>query len=189
MSLFPKPISKEWIKKKYWQEEKTADEMAALRKVKPSYIQDLIDRYDLSKKKHGIKIKGKRNYIMPEYEKVKHRVQPHAKEIVVYKGKAKTPIGTYRSINDAANKLGLCRNHIKDCLNPNKARWRSKGYSFGLKKYKGEIIIERRLNLDFTLEFEKVTTGLLAKLPDYPYEERINYYNKKLKQVFNELGY
>lgn len=189
MSFYPKPISKEWIKKKYWKEELTVNEMANIRKVKPSYVQELIRRYDLGKKRNGIKFKGKQNYKMPDHEKMKHRKQPHAKEIVVFKGKTKKYVGSYRSINHAANELGLSRNHIKDCLNSKKPRWTSKGYSFSHKRYKGEIIIERRLNLDFTLEFEKVTNGLLVDLPNFPYEERIEHYNQKLRKAFYELGY
>jgi len=187
MSLNPKPISKEWIKKKYWIEQLTAEEMAAVRKVKPTYIQDLICKYDLSKKKNGIKAKGKKNYIMPEKEKVKHRIQPHAKEIVAFKGINKKYIGSFRSINKAAIELNLSRANIRGCLNPKVKRNSVKGYTFEYKKYKGEIIIGRRESLDFTLEFEKVCNGLTAKLPFYPYEERINHYNKKLKKVFEDI--
>ena len=47
------------------------------------------------------------------------------------------------------------------------------------KRYKGEIVAERRRNLDFSLEFSKVSVGLTAGLPRYSRKERINYYNKK----------
>lgn len=181
-------ISKEWLKKKYWFEQKTDIEIATARKVSINYIQDLIRKYDLSKKKNGIKIKGKKGYEMPEHEKEKHRIQPHAKEILVFKGSSTKPIGTFRSINHAATELNLCRSHIKDCLNPNKTRWSSKGYRFEHKRYKGEIIVERRNNLDFTLEFEHITNGLTAKLPNYPYKERIEHYNRKINKVWQELG-
>ncbi|UTJ05413.1 hypothetical protein [Arcobacter roscoffensis] len=180
-------ISKNWIKKKYWEEEKTAEEMAAMRKVKTSYVQALISKYNLTKKKNGIKRKGKKGYKMPESEKDKHKAQPHAKPINVFKVESKAFVGTYRSIAHAANELGLLRTHIKDCLNPCKPRWSSKGYTFEHRKYKGEIIIERRMNLDFTVEFEKVCVGLTSKLPDYPYQERIQHYNNKLAKVWEEL--
>ncbi len=188
MSCSP-TISKNWIKTKYWNEEKTDYEMAAARKVSVYYIQDLIKKYDLGKRKNGIKLKGKKGYVMPEHEKAKHRVQPHAKEIVAFKGKSNQPIGTFRSINHAANELNLQRTHIRDCLNPKKSRWSSKGYRFEYKRYKGEIIVERRNNLDFSLEFEKVCVGLNAGLPNYPIEERIAHFNNKLQKVWVELGY
>ncbi len=180
-------ISKTWIKQKYWIEQKTSWEMAALRNVKESYIEDLIKKYDLAKKKNGIKAKGKQNYIMPEHEKAKHRVQKNAKEIVVFKGLGNKAIGTYTSINAAANDLGVRREHIRDILNPRKNRNTAKKYRFEYKKYKGEIIVQRRMDLDFSLEFEKVTIGLLVNLPRYPYEERIEHYNKKLKQVWENI--
>ncbi len=181
-------ISKIWLKKKYWDEEKTDFEIAKIRKVPTTYIQELIRKYDLSKKKNGIKLKGKKGYLMPEKEKEKHRVQPHSKEIAVFKANSLKPIGTFRSINYAAQMLEVCRNHIKDCLNPNKKRWSTKGYRFEYKKYKGEIIVERRNNLDFTQSFEQITNGLTAKLPEYPYLERIAHYNKKINTVWQKLG-
>lgn len=181
-------ISKIWLKKKYWDEEKTDFEIAKIRKVPTTYIQELIRKYDLSKKKNGIKLKGKKGYSMPEKEKEKHRVQPHSKEIAVFKANSLKPIGTFRSINYAAQMLEVCRNHIKDCLNPNKKRWSTKGYRFEYKKYKGEIIVERRNNLDFTQSFEQITNGLTAKLPEYPYLERIAHYNKKINTVWQKLG-
>lgn len=181
-------ISKMWLKKKYWDEEKTDFEIAKIRKVPTTYIQELIRKYDLSKKKNGIKLKGKKGYSMPEKEKEKHRVQPHSKEIAVFKANSLKPIGTFRSINYAAQMLEVCRNHIKDCLNPNKKRWSTKGYRFEYKKYKGEIIVERRNNLDFTQSFEQITNGLTAKLPEYPYLERIAHYNKKINTVWQKLG-
>ena len=46
------------------------------------------------------------------------------------------------------------------------------------KRYKGEIVAERRRNLDFSLEHSKVCIGLTAGLPKYSKKERINYYNK-----------
>jgi len=180
-------ISAAWIKRKYWIEHKTAKEMAELRKTKDTYIYDLIKKYNLSKKKNGIKFKGKLGYQMPEEEKAKHRVQKHAKEVAAYKARSGKFVGSYRSINAAAIALGLRREHVRDCLKPNKGRSTAKGYIFQYKKYRGEIIIERRMNLDFTLPFEKVTNGLLSNLPDYPYQERIDHYNKKVKQIFEEI--
>ena len=52
------------------------------------------------------------------------------------------------------------------------------------KRYKGEIIAERRRNLDFSLEFSKVCMGLTAGLPRYSRKDRINHYNKKISKIW-----
>ena len=52
------------------------------------------------------------------------------------------------------------------------------------KRYKGEIIAERRRNLDFSLEFSKVCMGLTAGLPKYSKRDRINHYNKKISKIW-----
>ena len=52
------------------------------------------------------------------------------------------------------------------------------------KRYKGEIIAERRRNLDFSLEFGKVCMGLTAGLPKYSKRDRINHYNKKISKIW-----
>ena len=52
------------------------------------------------------------------------------------------------------------------------------------KRYKGEIVAERRRNLDFNLEFSKVSVGLTTGLPKYSRKERINYYNKKISKIW-----
>ena len=52
------------------------------------------------------------------------------------------------------------------------------------KRYKGEIIAERRRNLDFSLEFGKVCMGLTTGLPKYSKRDRINHYNKKISKIW-----
>lgn len=52
------------------------------------------------------------------------------------------------------------------------------------KRYKGERIAERRRNLDFSLEFNKVCMGLTAGLPKYSKRDRINHYNKKISKIW-----
>ena len=52
------------------------------------------------------------------------------------------------------------------------------------KRYKGEIIAERRRNLDFSLEFSKVCMGLTADLPRYSRKDRISHYNKKISKIW-----
>ena len=52
------------------------------------------------------------------------------------------------------------------------------------KRYKGEIIAERRRNLDFSLEFNKVCMGLTEGLPKYSRRDRINHYNQKISKIW-----
>ena len=54
------------------------------------------------------------------------------------------------------------------------------------KRYKGEIVAERRRNLDFSLEFSKVCMGLTAGLPEYSRKERIKYNNKKISKIWEK---
>jgi len=184
-----KTISKQWIKRKYWDEQKTAEEMAALRGVSRHTINSLIRQYGLQKKKNGLKPKGKIGYTMPEDERAKHRVQKHSKAILVFKGKSKKPIYEFTSITAAANELNLRREHIRDCLNENKQRWSAKGFSFEYKRYRGEILYERRSKLDFSQDCENILKGLTANLPNYPLEERMEHYNRKVGRVLEDLGY
>ena len=51
-------------------------------------------------------------------------------------------------------------------------------------KFRGEIIVHRRNNLDFKLELHNVASNITKKLPKHSYEERINHYNNKVKQCF-----
>ena len=52
------------------------------------------------------------------------------------------------------------------------------------KRYKGEIVAERRRNLDFSLELNRGCVGLTVGLPSYSRKERINYYNKKISKIW-----
>ena len=52
------------------------------------------------------------------------------------------------------------------------------------KRYKGEIIAERRRNLDFSLEFDRVCIGLTAGLPKYSRKDRISHYNSRISKIW-----
>ena len=52
------------------------------------------------------------------------------------------------------------------------------------KRYKGEIVAERRRNLDFSLEFSKVSVGLTAGLPRYSRKDRISHYNSRISKIW-----
>ena len=51
------------------------------------------------------------------------------------------------------------------------------------KRYKGEIVAERRRNLDLSLEFSKVCIGLTAGLPRYSRKDRISHYNSRISKI------
>ena len=52
------------------------------------------------------------------------------------------------------------------------------------KRYKGEIIAERRRNMDFKLELKMICTRLTAGLPKYSRRDRINHYNQKISKIW-----
>ena len=52
------------------------------------------------------------------------------------------------------------------------------------KRYKGEIIAERRRNLDFSLEFNKVCMGLTTGLPKHSRKDRMSHYNKRISKIW-----
>jgi hypothetical protein len=184
MSKKPRPIAKWWLKKKYWEEQLTDEEIAAHRRCSVFFVQKYIKLYDLQKAKNGIKLKGKKDYVMPESEKAKHRNQKYAKPILVFSGeKRKRLIDDFSSITAACTALDLRRDRVRMCLDPSNNRNTHRGYSFEYKRYKGEIIIERRENPDFTNGIDNAYDGL----PEYPYEDRINHYNRKLALAWENL--
>lgn len=52
------------------------------------------------------------------------------------------------------------------------------------KRYKGEIIAERRRNMDFKLELKMICTRLTSGLPKHSRRDRINHYNQKISKIW-----
>jgi len=51
-------------------------------------------------------------------------------------------------------------------------------------KFRGEIIVWRRDNLDFTKELADISKSIFIKLPKHSRHETIAHYNKKLDKVW-----
>lgn len=59
-----------------------------------------------------------------------------------------------------------------------------------IKKFKGEIIVERRINIDLSLEMGHVSQEILKNIPkNENYDERIKHYNLKTKIAFENQGF
>jgi len=76
------PLKKTFLRKYYWEQKLTTQMIADAIYVPEIYIQKEITRLDMGKRKHGIKLRGRKGYKMPEVEKIKHRNQPHARAVV-----------------------------------------------------------------------------------------------------------
>lgn len=126
-----KIISEKWLRENYLEKNLTRDILAEKRKVKVHVIDTLIRKYGLEKWRHGITHKvynpaprtNKQNLLV-------QKNQPHRKMVEQWDFKGVRLIAVFNSINDAAIKLGLMREHIRDCLNPNKKRYRTGGFMF-----------------------------------------------------------
>ena len=76
------PLTEKFIKKYYWDEKMTTEMIADALIVPEIWIQKEINRLGMQKKQNGIKLRGRKGYVMPEDEKKKHRKQPHARAVV-----------------------------------------------------------------------------------------------------------
>lgn len=97
-----RPIGKAWLKLHYWELQKTVETIAVERKCTSNWVQSEIRRHGVEKSKNGIKYRGKKNYIMPESEKIKHHKQPHAREIYRISPASLKVTKQYRSLIFAA---------------------------------------------------------------------------------------
>lgn len=183
-----KNIPRNWLKQRYWYDKVTIPKLAKRKKVSKAHICRLINEYGLKKKENGIKQKGRDSFKMSESQKALiKKMQTSRKEVIVHTKKGSF-VGIYESLREVSRELGIDRRNITRCLRAT-APASTGGYTFKLKRYKGEIITYRRDNLDFSLDIEKISNGLTAQLPKYPQEERIFYYNRKLRQVWKNLNY
>ena len=184
-------ISKKWLIENYWEKQKTDEEIAKERKVPLGRVHKLIREYKLQKKLNGIKLKGKKNYVMPEEEKSKHIKQKQAKEIMQISIKTGKVIRSFTSIAEASRfKKGWGRRTIGKAVD--KENLTAYGFKWQTKKYKGEIIIERRINLNFKLDFEelqKEAISLGTNIPEWNYEDRVKHYINKLNNVWEKQNY
>ncbi len=155
-----KTISKEWLQKHYLELNWTRQMCADKRKVKVHIIDDLIRKHMLEKWRHGVthKVHNKAVRSKSLNNQVKLN-QPHRKMVEQWNKSGTELIKIHASINSAANTLNLSREHIRDCLNPNK-KYRAGGYMF--KEHKPnktnhKQFLIRKYNYEVKKAFEKVS--------------------------------
>lgn len=111
------------------------------------------------------------------------------REIIVLQNKFYSKPLFFKDIQEVVKQLDLDEETVLENLSlPENEKEYVNGYIFVYKRYKGEILVDRRNNLDFTKEFEEVTAGLRANLPRYSYQDRIEHYNKKINLVWEKFG-
>jgi len=109
------PLTRWYLMGVYWQQKKTTEEIAKELNVPKGWVYSEIRRLDLQKKTNGIKLKGRKGYVMPDDERVKHRVQPHAKPVVQICPKSFIVIKEYSSTG-AVERYGFNRENVRNAI-------------------------------------------------------------------------
>jgi len=122
--------SKDWLKEHYIDKQLSAKEIADLLSVSLGHVQKTISKYKLTKKKFGITTGNNQAHRRAKWRQRVAASQPHAKPIKVFIVGQENHIFVMNSISSAAKKVGIAREHVRDCLNPNKPRKTAGGYRF-----------------------------------------------------------
>jgi len=104
--------SKSFLITQYWQLQKSVPMIAEEFGASVNFVWTKIREHGLQKQKNGIRLRGRRNYTMPDEEKAKRRNQPHAKRVTAIDAKTLEIKKTYRSIT-ATEEDGFSREHVK----------------------------------------------------------------------------
>lgn len=150
-------ISKSWLKEHFVDKQLSAKECADLLGCSVGHVQSRLQAFKISKKKFGITNGNNQAFRRMLWRRKLQDAQPNRKEVVVFRGDSETPIFECPSIVATAKKLGILREHVRDCLNPKKPRHTAGGCRFMYKK-----VYEEHLRL---------TTPTITK--DTPYDEMI----------------
>ena len=76
------PLTKNFITKYYWEQKHTTEQIADILIVPEVWVQKEVKRLGMGKKDNGIKFRGKKGFVMPKEQRVKHQNQPHARAVV-----------------------------------------------------------------------------------------------------------
>jgi len=120
----------------YWSRQKTPAMIALEWGVSEHKIWYLIKKYDLSKKKHHIKHRGRKDYLMPQHEREKHHIQPHAKKVSMICPKTFKILKTYRSMS-APKADGFARENIRRAC---RTAGLYKGYLWAFEGYEAGVV-------------------------------------------------
>lgn len=124
--------SKEWLKEHYIEKQLSAREIADMLNVSLGHVQKTIQKYKLQKKKYGITTGNNQAHRRALWRRKSAAAQPHAKKVKIFHMHDTEPIFIMNSISSAAKKIKVAREHVRDCLNPEKQRKSAGGFRFEL---------------------------------------------------------
>jgi len=133
-------VSKSWLKEHYIKKQLSAKECATLLDCSIGHVQKKIQDYKLNKKRFGITNGNNQAHRRMLWKRKQQNNQPHRKEVVIFHIDSTEPLFECPSITAAAKKLNLSREHIRDCLNPNKKRQTAGGFRFELKSKQNSFV-------------------------------------------------
>jgi hypothetical protein len=154
-----KTISKNWLMKHYIDLNWNAQMCADKRKVTIHIVRGLITKYKIQKwkyKAHKVWNKPKRS---KKFYKHTQAVMPHSKPVLIFHKDSDTPIFEEPSITAAAKKIKATREHVRDCLNPNKQRHSTKGFRFMFVKeyYKPQVSTTSDMSMEELVAIAKAS--------------------------------
>lgn len=165
-------VSKSWLKEHFIDKQLSAKECAELLGCSLGHIQSSITKYRLEKKKYGITTGNNQAHRRMLWKRKIQNAQPHRKEVVTFLIDSDTPHFEFPSITAAAKGLHLAREHIRDCLNPKKARKTARGYKFMYKKAWQEHAKFNKLTITADTSYEDMIAIVKAEIHD---ESKVGY--------------
>lgn len=86
----------------YWCLEHPVQKIAEITDTNENWVLKEIARHSLQKQKNGVKLRGKKGYVMSLEERLKHHKQPHAKRVFRLDPQTREVIEMYDSMCAAA---------------------------------------------------------------------------------------
>ncbi len=127
-------VSKAWIKEYFIEKEFSARECAELAGCSLGHIQRCIQKYKLEKKRFGITTGNNQAFRRMVWKRNLANAQPNRKKVIAFSVDSDKPLFEAPSIMEVSRKLNIKREHIRDCLNPNKPRKTAYGFRFVFAK-------------------------------------------------------
>lgn len=127
-------VSKAWVKEHFIEKELSAKECARLAGCSVGHMQKSIQKYKLEKKRFGITTGNNQAHRRMIWKRNLANAQPNRKEVIVFSVDSDKPLFEAPSIMEASRKLNIRREHIRDCLNPNKPRKTAYNFRFVFAK-------------------------------------------------------
>lgn len=209
------PLTEKFIKKYYWREKMTTEMLANELIVPEVWVQKEVTRLGMQKKQNGIKLRGRKGYVMPEDEKKKHRKQPHARAVVQICPRKFTVLRRWdatgaverdgwsrENVRKAIKSAGLHDGFLwayegkeKEIIDRAKARGnlekKLKIWENGQipKETLYELYIEQDLNFEQVAEILGHTPGAIAcRCSKFGFKKRVNISTQTLKTLYIDQG-